>query len=214
MSKKEISCSINKQLKNAIVSLLSSSSSSPLLSTTKSSVKRPNFLLNFCKTLTPKKGLLFSHSRVINYSSNSNPHVFSLLLRHTGKLGSLVAHTTSKERTFGYQFQLGFISCSTANLIPHTSGMINYALLMFGNVNSQTPRRDSEAKSIGSSHSYMIIERHASGSLPEMTNGGVSSQSYHISKIRLNSKPYLFDFLAHEYHQLLSISSLDWKLSE
>ncbi|KAI3843028.1 hypothetical protein MKX03_018283 [Papaver bracteatum] len=222
MSKKKISCSINKQLKNAIISLLSSSSS-PLLSTAKSSVKRPNFLLNSSKTLTAKQGLLFPHSRVINYSFNQNHHGFcSISAAHreievTGSTDNIKREDLSVSIPIRAYFMFnridleGLMAVNQANLIPHTSGMTNYALLKFDNANSQTPTRDLEAKSIGGIHSYMvvfpygstvmfnmldqevdgclkIIERHASGLLPEMTNKGLSSQSYHIKyEVRENS---------------------------
>ncbi|KAI3900808.1 hypothetical protein MKW92_003983, partial [Papaver armeniacum] len=152
MSKKKISCSINKQLKNAIVSLLSSSSS-PFLSTTKSSVKRPNFLLNSSKTLTPKKGLLFSHSRVINYSSNSNPHGFCSIAAPHREIGVTGCTDNIKREDLWVSIPVrayfmfnridleGLMAVNQANLIPHTSGRTNYALLKFDNPNSQTPAR-------------------------------------------------------------------------
>ncbi|KAI3920911.1 hypothetical protein MKW98_015899 [Papaver atlanticum] len=175
MSKKKISCSINKQLKNAIVSLLLPSSSSVpsvkllLLSTTKSSIKRPNVLLNSSKTLTPNQGLLFSHSRVVNYSFNPNHHGFcSISAPHreigvTGSTDNIKREDLSVSIPVRAYFMFnrndleGLMAVNQANLIPHTSGMTNYALLKFDYANSETPTRNSKAKSTGSSHSYMDL---------------------------------------------------------
>ncbi|KAI3897307.1 hypothetical protein MKX03_020156 [Papaver bracteatum] len=161
MSKKKISYLINKQLKNAIVSLpLPSSSSVPsvkllLLSTTKSSIKRPNFLLNSSKTLTPKKGLLFSHSGVVNYGFSPNHHgCCSISAPHreievTGSTDDIKREDLSVSIPVRAYFMFnralidleGLMALNQANLIPHASGMIDYALLKFDNANSQTPAR-------------------------------------------------------------------------
>ncbi|KAI3896734.1 hypothetical protein MKW98_009587 [Papaver atlanticum] len=104
----------------------------------------------------------------------------------------------------------GLMDENQANLIPHTSGKSNYAVLKFGNATSETPSPDSEATLSDSSHSYMvvfpygstvtfnmlddevdgyleIIKRHASG-LPDTSKDGASFQNYHIKyEVRENS---------------------------
>ncbi|RZC91062.1 hypothetical protein C5167_028897 [Papaver somniferum] len=112
-----------------------------------------------------------------------------------------------------YQFQIdlkGLTAENQANLILHTSGKNNYAVLKFSNATSETPSLDSEAKLRDSSYSYMvvfpygstvmfnmhdeevdgyleIIRRHASGLL-ETIKDGASFQNYHIKyEVRENS---------------------------
>ncbi|MCL7024723.1 hypothetical protein MKW94_024185 [Papaver nudicaule] len=218
MSQK-ISRSINKQLKNTIVSLLSSPSTSPsvklLFSATNSSIiKRPNFLFNFSKTLT-------YHSRVINLSFNSNPRSFSSISsphRDSEVTDSIKKADLSVSIPVRAYFMFnridleGLMAMNQPNLIPRTSENIKYALLKFRDANTQAPpSQELEDKSSGSSHSYMvvfpygstvmfnmldheidgclkIIERHASGLLPEMAKDGVSFQSYHMNyEVRVNS---------------------------
>ncbi|MCL7028447.1 hypothetical protein MKW94_006734 [Papaver nudicaule] len=216
---------INKQLLNTI---LPSSSSSPvkLFNITKSPLKSPSFLtpvLNFSRNPIPKQSFLFSP---INLSFNPNPRSFC---SSTSLHSEIEVNQTSSDvvaekdnlwvsipvRAY-YKFNRinlkGLVAENKANLIPHASGDINYAVLKFGNANSQTPSPGSEAKLSGSSHSYMvvfqhgstvmfnvldgevdgymkIIERHAS-ELPETSKDGVSIQNYHI-KYEVRENPEL-----------------------
>ncbi|MCL7027104.1 hypothetical protein MKW94_027886 [Papaver nudicaule] len=217
---------INKQLLNTILPSSSSLKSSPvkLFNISKSPLKSPSFLtpvLNFSRNLTPKQNFLFSHNRVINLSFNPNPRSFC---SSTSPHSEIEVNQTSSEvvaekdnlwvsipvRAY-YKFNRidlkGLVAENQASLIPHTSDMINYAVLKFGNATSQT---DLGAKLSGSSHSYMvvfpygstvmfnvlegevdgylkIIERHAS-ELPETSKDGVSIQNHHIKyEVRENS---------------------------
>ncbi|XP_026390797.1 uncharacterized protein LOC113286378 isoform X1 [Papaver somniferum] len=231
---------INKQLLNTILSSSSSSSlkSSPvkLLNITKSPSKYPNLhtpVLNFPRNLTPR--FLFSHPRVINLNFNSNPtrsfcsssspHIETEVnqkflssseevtdsKRSTEKDHLLVSIPVRAYHKFNRIDLKGLMAENEDNLIPHTSGEINYAVLKFGNGSSQTPSRDSEAKLNESSHSYMvvfpygstvmfnmldgevdkylkIIKRHASG-FAETGKDGPSFQNYHI-KYEVRENPY------------------------
>lgn len=220
---------INKQLLNTILSSSDFLQSSPvkLFDITKAPLKIPNFLapvLNFSRNLTPKQNLLFSHTRVINLSFNSNPrnfcsssppHMETVVNQKIPSSKEVTDSTLSREKdhfwvsipvSAYYKFNRidlkGLIAENQDNLIHHTSGEINYAVLKFGNGSSQTPSRDSEANLSGSSHSYMvvfpygstvvfnmldgevdghlkIVERHASG-LAETGKDGASFQNYHI----------------------------------
>ncbi|KAI3853148.1 hypothetical protein MKX03_004393 [Papaver bracteatum] len=132
----KISCLINKKL---IKTILSSSS---LVSITKPPLKTSNFLtpiLNFSINLTPRQNFIsssLSHARVINLGFNRNPRSFCSISSIDLK---------------------GLMAENQANLIQHTSGKTNYAVLKFGNATSETPSPDSEATLSDSSHSYMVV---------------------------------------------------------
>ncbi|KAI3896737.1 hypothetical protein MKW98_009590 [Papaver atlanticum] len=201
---------IKKQLLNTILSSSASLQSSPvkLIDRTKAPLKIPNFLapvLNFSRNLTPKQNFLFSHTRVINLSFNSNPrnfcsssspHMETVVNQKIPSSKEVTDSTRSREKDHLW------VSIPVRAYYKFNRFGINYAVLKFCNGSSQTPSRDSEANLSGSSHSYMvvfpygstvtfnmldgevdgylkIIERHASG-LAETGKDGASFQNYHI----------------------------------
>ncbi|KAI3920909.1 hypothetical protein MKW98_015897 [Papaver atlanticum] len=130
----KISRSINKLKKR----ILSSSASENLFSTT----KNPIFLTG---TLTSKQSI-FSNSSSISLNKIHNANFNS---SHGGA-----------RRIFGHQSQIdliGLMSENQANLIPHTPGMSNYAVLRFLNTNSFNPLRNLDAKLSGSGYSYIVV---------------------------------------------------------
>ncbi|KAI3946674.1 hypothetical protein MKW92_043063, partial [Papaver armeniacum] len=159
---------INKQLLNTILSSSDSLQSSPvkLFDVTKAPLKIPNFVapvLDFSRNLTPKQNFLFSHTRVINLSFNSNPrnfcsssspHMETVVNQKIPSSKEVTDSTLSRGKDHlwvsipvraYYKFNRidlkGLMAENQDNLIPHTSGEINYAVLKFGNGSSQTPCR-------------------------------------------------------------------------
>ncbi|KAI3857148.1 hypothetical protein MKW98_010562 [Papaver atlanticum] len=128
-----------------------------------------------------------------------NQHIFSSSEVNVGapniqKEDSLISIPVRAHFLFNRIDLKRLMADNQANLIPHTSGMINYALLKFGDCDSSSP---PQAKPSESSHSYMvvfpygstvmfnvldgevdrylkIVEKHASGVLPEMRKDEMS----------------------------------------
>ncbi|KAI3946670.1 hypothetical protein MKW92_043059 [Papaver armeniacum] len=140
----KISCLINKKLMKTIFS------SSSLVSITTPPSKTSNFLtpiLNFSRNLTPRQNFIsssFSHARVINLSFNRNPRSFCCISSPHREIevnqkipSSEEANEVSIPVRAYFMFNRidlkGLMAENQANLIQHTSGKNNYAVLKFDN---------------------------------------------------------------------------------
>ncbi|KAI3900806.1 hypothetical protein MKW92_003981 [Papaver armeniacum] len=184
----KISSSISK-LKKRILS--SSSSSENLFSTTNSARKTSPFFLT--RTLTSNQSI-FSNSSSIFLTKIHNPNFdsshggarnlsslrkevevkkhqssFSVDNRSTHNLKRKDLWTSIPVRAYCLSPRIdliGLMSENQANLIPHTPGMSNYAVLRFANTNSLNPLR--------------IIKRHASGLQKTCKDDGGDSLQHYI----------------------------------